>query len=92
MIKPLEDRVVIEPIVSADKTPGGIIIPTNAKEKSQEGTVIAVGPGRYYTDLFVRTELKVGDKVLYGKYSGVAVELDRKDYIILRESDILAKL
>ena len=83
--KPLADRVLIEPIAAETKTASGIIIPDTAKEKPQEGTVVAVGPGK----IDEPTTVKVGDKVLYGKYSGSELKLDGKDFIIAKESDLL---
>ncbi|KQT16468.1 MULTISPECIES: co-chaperone GroES [Chryseobacterium] len=83
--KPLADRVLIEPIAAETKTASGIIIPDTAKEKPQEGTVVAVGPGKVDEP----TTVKVGDKVLYGKYSGSELKLDGKDFIIAKESDLL---
>jgi len=85
-IKPLADRVVIEPAAAETKTASGIIIPDNAKEKPQQGKVMAVGKGTKEEPMTV----KVGDKVLYGKYSGTELKLEGKDYLIMRESDILA--
>ena len=90
-IKPLSDRVVIEALEAEDKTSGGIYLPETAKEKPQIGKVVAAGAGRV-TDIgeTVKLEVKVGNKVLYGKYSGTDVTVDGKDYLIVRESDILA--
>jgi chaperonin GroES len=85
-IKPLADRVVIEPAVAEQKTASGIIIPDTAKEKPQKGTVVAVGPGS--TDNPVT--LKEGDVVLYGKYAGTEFTIDGNNYLIMRESDIIA--
>ena len=85
-IKPLADRVIVEPSAAEDKTSGGIIIPDTAKEKPQKGTVVAVGPGKKEEPLTV----KVGDIVLYGKYTGTEITLDDKEYLIMRESDIVA--
>ncbi|MGP2569808.1 co-chaperone GroES [Ornithobacterium rhinotracheale] len=85
-IKPLADRVVIEPAPAETKTASGIIIPDSAKEKPQEGVVVAVGTGKKDEQLTV----KVGDKVLYGKYAGTELKLEGKDYLIMREADILA--
>ena len=85
-IKPLADRVLVEPAAAEEKTAGGIIIPDTAKEKPQKGTVTAVGPGKKDEPLTV----KVGDQVLYGKYGGTELTLDGKDYLIMRESDIYA--
>lgn len=85
-IKPLADRVLVEPLPAEERTAGGIIIPDTAKEKPQRGTVIAVGPGKKDEPMTV----KVGDKVLYGKYAGTEITIDGKEYLIMRESDILA--
>ena len=92
-LKPLADRVVVEPAPAEDKSAGGIILPDTAQEKPQDGTVVAVGPGKASVagNLFVLT-VKEGDKVLYGKYSGSEIALEGTDYIIMRESDILAVL
>jgi len=90
-IRPLGDRVVIEPLEAEEKTKGGIILPDTAKEKPQEGKVVAVGKGKMNDKgELVPLEVKVGDKVLYGKYAGTEVTVDDKQYIILREDDILA--
>ena len=85
-IKPLADRVIIEPAAAEEKTAGGIIIPDTAKEKPQKGKVVAVGPGTKDEPLTV----KVGDTVLYGKYSGTEITVEGADYLIMRESDIVA--
>lgn len=85
-IKPLADRVIIEPSAAEEKTAGGIIIPDTAKEKPQQGTVRAVGPGKKDEPLTV----KVGDTVLYGKYAGTEISFDGKEYLIMKESDIVA--
>jgi chaperonin GroES len=85
-IKPLADRVLVEPAAAETKTSGGIIIPDTAKEKPQKGTVVAVGPGKKDEPLTV----KVGDQVLYGKYGGTDINIEGKDYLIMRESDIYA--
>ena len=92
-VQPLEDRVIVRALEAEEKTSGGIIIPDNAKEKPQKGEIIAVGPGKI-NDQGKRNEmsLKKGDKVLYGKYSGTEVKIDGDDYLILRESDVLAKI
>src|ERR1700716_614817 len=92
-LRPLDDRVVVEPTEAEEKTAGGILLPDTAKQKPQQGKVVSVGPGKL-TDDGVRIALavKVGDTVLYGKYSGSDVEVVGKDFKILRESDILAKL
>jgi chaperonin GroES len=90
-VKPLEDRVVVKPMDAEQKTSGGIIIPDNAKEKPQKGEVIAIGPGKV-NDKGQKIEmtLKKGDKILYGKYSGSEITIDGKEYLIVRESDVLA--
>lgn len=85
-VKPLADRVLVEPAAAEQKTAGGIIIPDTAKEKPQKGTVVAVGTGKKDEPLTV----KVGDQVLYGKYAGTEITIEGKDYLIVRESDILA--
>ena len=85
-IKPLADRVLVEPMEAETKTASGIIIPDNAKEKPQKGIVVAIGNGKKDEPLTV----KVGDTVLYGKYGGTELKLEGKDYLMMRESDILA--
>ncbi len=85
-IKPLADRVLVEPAQAEEKTAGGIIIPDTAKEKPQKGTVMAVGTGKKDEPMTV----KVGDTVLYGKYSGTELTIDGVNYLIMRESDIVA--
>ncbi|GJQ50079.1 Cpn10 chaperonin GroES, small subunit of GroESL [Candidatus Kuenenia stuttgartiensis] len=92
-IKPLDDRVVVQPMEAEEKTKGGIVLPETAKEKPIKGKIIAVGEGKLLengkrADLLV----KVGDVVLYGKYAGTEVTVDGKEYLIMRESDILAKV
>ena len=88
--KPLHDRVLIEVLDSSEKTAGGIIIPDTAKEKPQEGKVIAVGPGSKSEDgKITPMDVKVGDHVLFGKWSGTEVKVDGKDYSIMKESDIM---
>ena len=88
-IKPLSDRVLIQPAPAEDKTDSGIIIPDSAKEKPQEGTVIAAGPGKVENGTKIEMSVSEGDKVLYGKYSGTEITLDGEEYLIMRESDIL---
>jgi len=85
-IKPLADRVLVEPAPAEEKTAAGIIIPDTAKEKPQKGTVVAVGPGKKDEPMTV----KVGDSVLYGKYAGTELTIDGINYLIMRESDIVA--
>lgn len=92
-VKPMEDRVILKPMEAEQKSAGGIIIPDNAKEKPQKGEVIAVGPGKVNDKgEKIPVTLKKGDKVLYGKYSGTEVSIDGSDYLIVRESDVLAIL
>jgi len=92
-LKPLADRVVVEPAPAEDKSAGGIILPDTAQEKPQQGTVVAVGSGKVSdSGSLVEMTVKSGDKVLYGKYSGSEVTFDGVDYVIMRESDILAVL
>ncbi|MFP4088837.1 MAG: co-chaperone GroES [Cyclobacteriaceae bacterium] len=86
--KPNEDRVLVEPAAAEERTASGIIIPDTAKEKPQQGTVVAVGPGKKDEPLSV----KVGDKVLYGKYAGTEITFDGKEYLIMRGSDIFGTL
>lgn len=90
MLKPLADRVVIRGVDREEKTTSGIYLPDTAKEKPQEGEVIAVGPGRLEEGQRVALDVKVGDRVIYSKYAGTEVKLDDQDLLILRESDILA--
>lgn len=85
-IKPLADRVLVEPLEAEEKTASGIYIPDTAKEKPQKGTVIALGPG--IKDVVM--EVKKGDMVLYGKYAGTEISIDGKDYLMMKQSDILA--
>ena len=90
-LNPLADRVVVMPLEEKEQKKGGIIIPDTAKEKPQEGKVVAVGPGKFSeTGERIKPEVKKGDKVLYGKYSGTEVTIDGEEYLILREADILA--
>lgn len=90
-MKPLADRVVIKPSAAEEKTKGGIILPDTAKEKPVMGEVVAVGPGKMADDgKKILPEVKVGDKVLYGKYSGTEVTVDGDEYLIMREADIFA--
>jgi len=90
-VKPLADRVVVKPSVPEEKTVGGIILPDTAKEKPQEGKIVAVGPGKIADNgTKIPMEVKVGDVVLYGKYSGTEVQINGEEHLIMRESDILA--
>ena len=88
MIRPLADRVVIEPKAAETQTASGLYIPDTAKEKPQQGVVVAVGPGKKDEPM----EVKVGETVIYGKYAGTEVSVDGKDYLIMKQSDILAVL
>lgn len=93
-LRPLADRVIVEPLEKEEVTSGGILLPETAKEKPQEGLVVAVGPGRWDEDGKKRVEMEVAlnDKVIFAKYSGTEVKLDDKKYLILSEKDILAVL
>ena len=92
-IQPLQDRVLVKTLETGEMKKGGIIIPDTAKEKPQEGQVIAIGPGRISDDgKLIPVNVKVGDKILYGKYSGTEVTVDGAEYLFMRESDILAVL
>ncbi|MDR0307945.1 MAG: co-chaperone GroES [Chitinispirillales bacterium] len=90
-VKPLADRILVRPLEAEEKTSGGIFIPDNAKEKPQKGEVVAVGPGKTAeSGSKIEMTLKKGDKILYGKYSGTEVSVDGEDYLIMKESDVLA--
>jgi chaperonin GroES len=89
-IKPLGDRIVLEAIEKEEKTASGIVLPDTAKEKPQEGRVIAVGSGRWENGQKIELEVKVGDRVIFSKYAGTEVKVGDKEYLILRESDVLA--
>ena len=92
-IQPLSDRVVVQSLAEAEQTRGGLYIPDTAKEKPQQGEVVAVGPGKLSDEgARLAPDVKVGDRVLYGKYSGTEVTVDGEEFLILRESDILAVL
>ena len=92
-IKPLADRVIVAPAAAEEKTKSGIIIPDTAKEKPQRGEVVAVGEGKVSEQgTLMQPQVKVGDQVLYGKYAGTEISVDGSDYLIMRESDILAIL
>ena len=89
-IKPLADRVLVEPLAAETKTASGIIIPDTAKEKPQEGEVVAVGSGAKTEDgKTIKMDVKIGDRVLFGKWSGTEVKIDGKEYSIMKESDIM---
>ncbi len=89
-IKPLGDRVLVEPKKDAEEKIGSLYFPDTAKEKPQEGTVVSVGSGKYEDGKLIPLEVKVGNNVLYGKYSGTEIKQNGKEYLIIRESDILA--
>ncbi len=90
-MKPLADRVIVKPTPAEDKTKGGLIVPDTAKEKPVIGEVIAIGPGKVTDDgKKIAPEIKVGDKILYGKYSGTEVTVEGEEYLIMREADIFA--
>jgi chaperonin GroES len=92
-IEPLDDRIVVEPMEAEEKTKGGIVLPDTAKEKPQKGKVLATGPGRMTDEgQRIAPSVKKGDTVVYAKYGGTEIEVDGKDLIILRETDILAKI
>jgi chaperonin GroES len=91
-MRPLHDRVIVKRVEEEAKTKGGIIIPDTAKEKPQEGRVVAVGPGRHEDGKLIKPEVKAGDRILFGKYSGTEVKLDGEEHIIMREEDILGVL
>ncbi len=90
-IKPLADRVVVKPLPAEEKTKGGLFVPDTAKERPQQGEIVAIGPGRITDEgKKIPIEVKIGDKILYGKYSGTEVNYDGIEYLIMRESDIFA--
>ncbi len=89
-VSPLADRVVLKALEETEQTKGGIFIPDTAKEKPQHGEIIAVGPGRYEDGKLIPMGVKVGDKVLYGKYAGTEITHEGESFLILRESDVLA--
>jgi chaperonin GroES len=88
-MRPLHDRVIVKRIEEEERTKGGIIIPDTAKEKPQEGRVVAVGPGRVEDGKVIKPDVKAGDRILFGKYSGTEVKLDGEEHVIMREEDIL---
>jgi len=91
-LRPLDDRVVIEQLEAEEKTAGGIVLPDTAKEKPQRGKVVAVGPGKMLKDgKRASMSLKKGDEVIYAKYSGSEIEIEGKEYVIIHETDVLAK-
>ena len=92
-LKPLQDRVVVKPAEAEEVSKGGIILPDTAQEKPQEGEVMAVGPGKVAdSGELIKPQVKKGDKILYGKYSGTEITIDGEDYLIVREGDIFAIL
>ena len=91
-LKPLEDRIVVKPSEEEETTPTGIVIPDTAKERPQEGEVIAVGPGRYEEGQRIPMDVKAGDKVIYSKYGGTEVKVEGEEYLILSARDVLAVL
>ena len=91
-VRPLHDRVIVRRVEEEEKTKGGIIIPDTAKEKPQEGEVIAVGPGRQDDGKVIPLDVKKGDRILFGKYSGTEIKLDGEEHLIMREEDILGVL
>jgi chaperonin GroES len=91
-LKPLEDRIVVQPSEEEETTTSGIVIPDTAKEKPQEGTVVAVGPGRFEDGNRVPLDVSVGDKVIYSKYGGTEVKVEGEEYLILSARDVLAVL
>ena len=92
-VRPLDDRVVVEPLEADEKTAGGILLPDTAKQKPQRGRVLAVGPGKMLEDgQRAKVSVTKGDEVLYGRYGGTDIQVDQKEIKILRESDILAKV
>jgi chaperonin GroES len=92
-LKPLGDRVIVKPLVKEEVTKGGLVIPDTAKEKPQEGEIVAVGPGKLADDgKRIEMDVKKGDRVIYAKYAGTEWKYENQEYLILRESDILAKI
>ncbi len=89
-LKPLGDRVVIKQLEAEEKTKSGIVLPGTAKEKPQEAEVVAVGPGGVVDGKEIKMEVKVGDRVIYSKYAGTEVKIDKEEYIIVKQNDILA--
>ena len=88
-VRPLHDRIIVKRVEEESKSRGGIIIPDTAKEKPQEGRVVAVGPGRTEDGKLIKPDVKKGDRILFGKYSGTEIKLDGEDHIIMREEDVL---
>jgi len=88
-VRPLHDRIIVKRVAEEQKSKGGIIIPDTAKEKPQEGKVVAVGPGRTEDGKLIKLGVKAGDRILFGKYSGTEIKLDGEEHIIMREDDVL---
>jgi chaperonin GroES len=88
-MRPLHDRVIVKRIAEEERTAGGIIIPDTAKEKPQQGQVVAVGPGRTEDGKVIKLDVKAGDRILFGKYAGTEIKLDGEEHLIMREEDIL---
>jgi chaperonin GroES len=88
-VRPLHDRIIVKRVEEESKSKGGIIIPDTAKEKPQEGRVVAVGPGRNEDGKVIKLDVKAGDRILFGKYSGTEIKLDGEEHIIMREEDVL---
>jgi chaperonin GroES len=91
-VRPLHDRIIVKRITGEEVTKGGIIIPDTAKEKPQEGEVIAVGPGKREDGKLIAVDVKKGDRILFGKYSGTEIKIDGEEHLIMREEDILGVL
>ena len=91
-MRPLHDRVIVKRVKEEERTKGGIIIPDTAKEKPQEGRVVAVGPGKVQDGKVIKPDVKAGDRILFGKYAGTEVQLDGEEHVIMREEDILGVL
>jgi chaperonin GroES len=88
-VRPLHDRIIVKRVEEETKSKGGIIIPDTAKEKPQEGRVVAVGPGRTEDGKLIKLDVKKGDRILFGKYAGTEIKLDGEEHIIMREDDVL---
>jgi chaperonin GroES len=88
-VRPLHDRIIVKRVEEESKSKGGIIIPDTAKEKPQEGRVVAVGPGRNEDGKVIKLDVKAGDRILFGKYSGTEIKLEGEEHIIMREEDVL---
>lgn len=91
-VTPLHDRILVKPVEEKETVKGGIIVPDTAKEKPQEGEVIAVGPGKYHEGKRIPLDVEVGDRVLFGKHGGSDIKIEDKEYLILRQDEVLGKL